>query len=121
MADRKYKAAEVIEAIRGSGGVKAKIAERLGCHRNTVSNYIDNYATVAEAYEEETATTLDEAEHQLIKAVRNGEPWAVKYTLSTKGKERGYTERQEITGAEGGALIVEFVNDWRNVGDETED
>lgn len=31
------------------------------------------------------------------------------------------TQRQEITGAEGGALIVEFVNDWRNVGDETED
>lgn len=30
----------------------------------------------------------------------------------------GRVQRQELTGADGGALEVRYVNDWRNVGDD---
>jgi len=39
----------------------------------------------------------DIAEAQLISSVKKGEPWAIKYWLSTKGKDRGYTTKQEAT------------------------
>jgi len=41
------------------------------------------------------------AETGLYKAIREGKDWAIKYILSTKGKSRGYVERQEVTGADG--------------------
>jgi len=51
------------------------------------------------------------AETGLYKAIREGKDWAIKYILSTKGKSRGYVERQEVTGANGGAIIV----DWDSI------
>ena len=44
------------------------------------------------------------AEGKLFKAVQGEDLQAVKYLLSTKGKRRGYTERQEISGPEGGPI-----------------
>jgi len=41
-------------------------------------------------------TITDLAEAQLISSVKKGEPWAIKYWLSTKGKDRGYTTKQEF-------------------------
>jgi hypothetical protein len=38
-------------------------------------------------------------------AVRRGEPWAVCFTLKCLGKDRGYVERQERTGAGGQPLV----------------
>ena len=34
---------------------------------------------------------------------------ASEFILVTKGKERGYSKRQELTGAGGGGIVVEFV------------
>ena len=44
---------------------------------------------------------------------------AIIFFLKTQGKERGYTERQEITGADGTALVIEYVNDWREASDQS--
>jgi len=41
---------------------------------------------------------LDIAEVALTIAVMNGEPWAIKYLLSTQGKARGYVESATMTG-----------------------
>ena len=38
----------------------------------------------------------------------NGEPWAVAMVLKTIGKHRGYVERQEVTGADGGSITVKW-------------
>ena len=42
-------------------------------------------------------TITDIAEAELISSVKRREPWAIKYWLSTKGKDRGYTTKQEAT------------------------
>jgi len=39
---------------------------------------------------------LDLAEFALTLAVIDREPWAVKFMLSTQGKNRGYVEKQQI-------------------------
>jgi len=33
---------------------------------------------------------------------------AIKFVLVTLGKDRGYAERTEVTGAEGGAVVVKY-------------
>jgi hypothetical protein len=51
---------------------------------------------------------VDIAELKLRQQVQDGEAWAVKYILSTKGKSRGYVERQEVTGKDGGAIVINW-------------
>lgn len=41
---------------------------------------------------------LDIAEVALTLAVLNGEPWAIKFMLSTQGKARGYIESDTVKG-----------------------
>jgi hypothetical protein len=108
MARDLYTATQFIEAIRGSGGIVSTIAKRVGCTWHTARKYIDDYPTVTRAYADETESVTDLAETALIKAIQDGDIGAVKYYLSTKGKHRGYVERQELTGADGGAVVVEW-------------
>jgi hypothetical protein len=53
---------------------------------------------------------VDTAELKLRQAVINGEAWAVLFALRTKGKERGYVERQEVTGKDGGGIEIKAVD-----------
>ena len=108
-----HNAEQVIEAIRGTGGIKATIARRLDVSRWTVDNYLSRWATVQQAYDEECESVKDLAETNLIQEIRDRNFQAIKYYLSTKAKERGYIERQEHTGADGGAINIAYVNDWR--------
>lgn len=92
----RYTATEVIAAIKDSGGIKAAIAKRLGCHRHTVDNYIERYATVKRAYEAEREGIVDLAEGQFVKKISDGFWPAIRLALLTLGKDRGYVEKQQI-------------------------
>jgi len=102
----KYTAAQVIEAIRGSKGIVSHAARKLGCSRKTIYNYVDRYVTVAEALEDEREDLLDFVEGKLLGEINRGNITAIIFYLKTQGKHRGYVERQEHTGADGGALNV---------------
>ena len=104
----KYTATEVRDALLETFGAVYLAADKLGCSYNTVYNYIDRHPSVRAAYEHEDGKTTDAAEVALRRAILNGEAWAIKYRLSTKGKGRGYTERQEHTGKDGDPIA--FVN-----------
>jgi len=84
-------------------------ARLLNCTRNTVYRYIENYATVKAAYEEQRETLIDFTEDQLFKQVKAGNITAIIFTLKTIGKHRGYVERQEVTGKDGGAVTFRVV------------
>lgn len=101
---------ELISAIWAAQGKVTVAAQRLGCTVRTIYNYANKYATVQNAIDEARAMwdekLVDLAELKLFQEVNDGSAWAIKYALSTKGKSRGYVERQEVTGADGGALNV---------------
>jgi hypothetical protein len=105
---QRYTAGEVIEAVQRARGLLFVAAQRLGCTRQTVENYVKRYATVAQAVEEERQKTIDIAEGKLFEKLQTGESWAIQFILKTLGKDRGYTERTEITGAEGGAMVIKY-------------
>lgn len=92
----RYTTQQVIDAIKDSKGIKSIVAARLGCTRQTIDNYIKRHPTVARAYQEERERIVDIAEAQLLGKLRAGEWPAIRYTLSTLGKNRGYTEKSEL-------------------------
>ena len=51
---------------------------------------------------------LDVAESKLDQRVLMDKWPAIQFALETQGKNRGYTKRTEITGAEGNRLVFEF-------------
>src|SRR5512146_2891765 len=101
-----FTAEQFITAIANSAGIITTIAKRVGCDWHTAKKYIDNYPTIQQAYDDECEAVLDMAETELYKAVKGGKDWAVKYILATKGKRRGYVERQEISGKDGGPVVL---------------
>ena len=106
-----YTAEQFIKAIPGTGGIITSIARKVGCEWNTAKVYIEKYPTVKQAYENECETMLDMAEAELYKAVKSGKDWAIKYTLATKGKNRGFTERNEITGKDGQKIEIDITDE----------
>ena len=109
---------EIINAIWAAQGKVSVAASRLGCDPSTLFNYANKYVTVQEAINGARQSwdekLLDAAEVKLYEQVMDGRAWAVKYALGTKGKDRGYVERQEIGGAgKGGAIPIEL--SWRAI------
>lgn len=98
MSRANYTAQQFIDAIPGSGGIITAIARRAGCSWNTAKKYIDTYATVRQAYQDECEHMLDMAEAAIIRDIRDGETRTAKWYLTMKGRERGYapTERHEV-------------------------
>ena len=95
--------------VRAQGFVSAT-ADILGCSQQTVRNYIKKHEECKEAAEDSREKTLDYVESKLMALIKDKNISAVIFYLKTKGKERGYVERQEIAGPDGGDIkfVVKF-------------
>lgn len=113
-----YTAAEVIAAIQNTRGFVTTIAKNLGCSRMHVYRLIEKYPTAKEALANEREGVKDFAEGKLLEQINAGNIAGIIFYLKTQAKDRGYIERQEISGPDGSPLLVEFVNDWRNSSEE---
>ncbi len=107
----KLSAEPVTAAIRDLHGNLSAVAKQLGVCRQTLYTYIDRHPSIQAVVAESRETMLDNAESALYRAVLNGEAWAVCFFLKTQGKRRGYVERQEVTGADGGPLVMRWPED----------
>lgn len=97
----------VIEALHQTQGAVYLAAKILGASHTAVYNYINKYPAITEIKDYYDNEMIDIAELGLMDALKNGEAWAIKYTLSTKGKVRGYVERQEIQ--QDGEVIIKVL------------
>ena len=89
------KKTHVIEAIKGTGGVMSKIAEKIGCSWHTARKYIETY-NLSKELEEEQESVLDLCESKLIENIEDNDNQAIFYYLNNRGKSRGYNRPQEI-------------------------
>lgn len=108
--------------IEDMNGNIAAIARKLGVSRNTVYSRIAESATLQRKLKDARETMVDNAESALYRAVLDGNMTAIIFFLKTQGKDRGYTERNELTGAGGGPIAIKGYmsvspDDWP---DETE-
>ena len=107
----KFTAEEMITAIVEARGFISVAADRLGCAPNTVRNYIARYATVKQAAHDTREKTKDFVESKLFKLIQDENVAAVIFFLKTQCKDRGYIERQEVTGADGGPQVIRIVDE----------
>ncbi len=100
----KFKVEQVEAALRASAGLHYLAADKLRCSPSTITNYVERYKSLQKAVVESRETTKDIAEAELIKKIKRGDTVSIIFFLKTQGKERGYTERQELTGPNGEKL-----------------
>lgn len=100
----KYTNEQIIAALAEMNGAIYLAAKKLHCDPATIHRRAQRSPDVKAAIENERGAFLDTAELKLYQAVVNGEAWAICFTLKTQGKGRGYVERGEITGRDGGPI-----------------
>ena len=100
MNKTEHKKKALLDALEKSLGVVTTACKKVGMGRTMFYEYMkDN--NFREQVDDLQNVALDFAESQLHKQIQDGNTAATIFYLKTKGKNRGYVERQEITGAEG--------------------
>ena len=113
------------EVCEAKAGIAGDIATALGVRRSTLYGWLNSDPEFASVLDEAREKLIDMAENRLRTLIQgvpkfeidhNGEKrfagWiekpsetAIIFTLKTRGKKRGYVERQEITGANGADIL----------------
>ena len=91
----------IIDALEKSLGVVTTACKNVGIGRTTFYEWMKDDEDFEREVNEIQNIALDFAESQLHKQIGDGSTAATIFYLKTKGKKRGYIERQEITGADG--------------------
>ena len=89
-------------------GNVSMVARSLNISRTTLYNYINSHPTVKAKLDEAREKMIDNVESKLYSKALDGDTTAMIFFLKTQGKSRGYVERQEVTGADGGAVLVKW-------------
>jgi len=86
----------MLEALEKSLGIVSTAAKMVGIDRSTHYAWLKADEEYKKAVNSIQDGVLDFAESHLYKLVKEGNPAATIFFLKTKGKKRGYIERQEI-------------------------
>lgn len=98
---------QIVRAIHDAHGIVAGAAILLKCDRKTIYNYRDKYPeAVKAAMVEGREGMIDLTELKLFQAIQSSQPWAICFYLKTQAKHRGYVERREWSGPDGGPIPV---------------
>ena len=114
-----------LKALTQSLGRVTEAAEALNMSRQTHYNWMKTDEKYKEAVESIADEALDFVESKLFELIDGAEkeimteqgiatiketpnPTACIFYLKTKGKSRGYVERQEVTGAEGERVVIQI-------------
>lgn len=102
-------------------GNLAAIARALHVSRGTIHNRIADSPRLQQMIDDARETYVDSVESALYENALTGNVAAQIFVMKAHpaAKRRGWSERQEVAGANGGplALVIEYVNDWRLVSD----
>ena len=95
----------MIEALEKSLGIVTTACKQTGIARSTHYDWMQKDENYKAAVDGIADIALDFAESQLHKQIQSGEVSSTIFYLKTKGKRRGYIERQEIDHSGGLELI----------------
>jgi hypothetical protein len=95
----------MVEAMKKSLGIVSTACAEVGINRSTHYDWLakdEEYKAEIDAISE---SVIDFAESKLHALINKGDVASTIFYLKTKGKKRGFIERQEITGEEGQPII----------------
>ena len=97
---------KMLEALEKSLGIVSTAARAINIARNTHYEWMKNDEAYKEAVDMINEGVIDFAESKLHNLIENGDTAATIFYMKTKGKKRGYIERQELTGADNQPIIT---------------
>jgi len=95
---------KVEQALVKSKGLLSFAAQLLGCNRSTIYDYLEKWPDLKQVVADQREGLIDAAESRLLGNIDRGDTTAIIFFLKTQGRGRGYVERQEVTGKDGGAI-----------------
>ena len=105
---------DVVGAIQQYKGNISAMARAFQVSRQAIYDYISNKPDLKQMIQDERESMLDDAESEIYKQIRKGNTTALIFFLKTQGKQRGYVERQELTGKDGQEVTIKVVYDDSN-------
>jgi len=100
----------MLQALEKSLGVVTAACNSVGISRQTHYRWLEEDAEYKAEVKGLEDVALDFAESQLHKQINSGNTSATIFYLKTKGKNRGYVERTEITGADTEPIVVRILD-----------
>tara|TARA_R100000700_G_C3177093_1_gene152134 strand:+ start:4213 stop:4557 length:345 start_codon:yes stop_codon:yes gene_type:complete len=85
-----------LKCLRNNLGHISRACESAKISRGTYYKWIDE-AEFKEQVDAVNEGLVDHVEHQLLKKIDMGDTTAIIFYLKTKGKNRGYVEKQEVS------------------------
>lgn len=101
----------MLEALEKSLGIVTAACKAVDISRETHYRWLREDADYKAAVDSLTDVALDFAESQLHKQIKDGNSTATIFFLKTKGKKRGYVERQEFDVSTGKTFQVEVLGE----------
>ena len=99
----------MLDALEKSLGVVTAACKSVDIARETHYRWMREDADYKAAVEEIGDVAIDFAESQLHKQIKEGNSTATIFFLKTKGKKRGYVERQEVDVNTGKLFQIEVL------------
>ena len=96
----------VAAALRQCRGNVSAVARMYGVDRSTAHRYVHARPELLAVAQECRETMLDAAETVMENTILAGDVGACQWYLTRLGKNRGYTERHEHTGADGQPIRI---------------
>lgn len=109
----------LINALEKAMGVVTTACKNVGIHRSTFYEYYNNDPEFKKEVNDIGNVALDFTESKMFEQIRDGNTTLIKFYLATKGKKRGYVERQEITGSDGEKLFEIKIIDTDNLDEDS--
>lgn len=110
------------KAYEANLGNVSDAARKAGVERTTYYRWCEADKEFKDKCDAVIETQKDFAESMLMRLIRDGDSGAIRFYLSTKGRDRGYGDKVEVTGAEGKDLIpnisIQIIDDKEDVNGE---
>lgn len=96
---------DLLQALAQNSGIVASACRACGLSRMTYYRYYNEDEDFREKADDVKELQKDFAESLILKKMKEGDTTMIIFYAKTQMKDRGYTERQEITGKDGASLI----------------
>lgn len=97
--------ADLLQALANTSGIVASACKQANISRMTYYRWYNEDPEFREKADDVKELQKDFAESLILKKMKEGDTTMLIFYAKTQMKDRGYTERKEITGKDGEALI----------------
>lgn len=102
---------QMITALEKSLGVVSSASKACGVSRDAHYRWMKEDPTYKQKVEDIENISIDFVESQLFKQIQEGNTVATIFFLKTRGKKRGYVERQEIEFPGTSEIVIRRASD----------